>query len=43
LKNDEKEIGNYIKAEKESTMRNEKEDVIRMYVQNKQRVEKGWK
>lgn len=43
MKNDEKEIGNYIKAEKESTMRNEKEDVIRMYVQNKQRVEKGWK
>ena len=43
LKNDEKEISHYIKAEKESTLKNEKEDIIRMYVQNKQRVEKSWK
>lgn len=40
LKNDEIEINNYVKTEKEGIFRNEKDEVIRAYIQNKQRVEK---
>jgi hypothetical protein len=38
LKNDEKEIGNYIKNEKEGVLVNEKDEIIRAYILNKQRV-----
>jgi hypothetical protein len=41
LKNDEKELNSYIKTEKEGPLATEKDDVIRLYVQNKQRVERN--
>ena len=42
LKNDEKELSNYVKSEREGTLRGEKEDLIRSYIVNKQRVEKNF-
>ena len=42
LKNDEKELSNYMKSEREGILKGEKEDLIRSYIVNKQKVEKNF-
>jgi hypothetical protein len=40
LKNEEKELSGYLKTEKEGVLLGEKEETIRCYLLNKQRVER---
>jgi hypothetical protein len=38
LKNDEKELSAYVKSEREGVLANEKDEIVRAYITNKQRV-----